>query len=336
MKYLKEGGLLLLIFLGLIGLLLLYYLKDDENMKNIKLNIVPTAISKIEENSIWCPTLELIWNDMKNQVIGQDIIFIGDEENILAKDLNKESFKEMMISDEYYYKNYGYMTPSFKELIKEDIWHKFNEKSDILDKFNFAENSYDYFFYSMLVRKFTFLKPFDILSDSTFGINEHSRDELNENVRVLFYDDNGYAVKLLTTSGDEVILYKGDRKETFNDTYQMIVNQSNESDFNLDDTLTVANINFKSESNYQELTNKKFYDINGVEHTIDEIIQTIMFNLDNTGGKVKSEAGMSVKFTSVSYGRHFDFNDDFVLFLKETKHDKPYLALNVTDINEFY
>lgn len=335
MKYLKEYGLLLLIFIVLIILLLIYYLKGDDNVQTIKLNIVPTNISKIENNSVWCPTFQLIWNDLKNEVIGQDILFIDDKDNKLVQELNKEAFHKKMLNDNYYYTNYGYMTTYLKETIENDIWKKFKEKSDILEKFNFHDNNHNYFFYAMLARKFTFMKPFDILENNTFGINESSNHELDNNVKVLFYEQDNYAVKLLTKENDEIILYKGLRKNNFNETYNYIVQKSNESDFNRNDTITIANLNFKSENNYQELTNKRFYDINGVSYTIEEIMQTINFSLDNRGGKVKSEAGMSVKYTSINDGKHFDFTDDFVLFLKDKDKNDPYLALNITNILEF-
>lgn len=337
MKQFKNSCLLIISLLVLIILLLVYYIKEDLNMKNINLNIVPTDISELKDNSVWCPTFQLIWNDLKNKVVGQDIEFVNDISNKEVMNLNKESFKAEDISDSYYYKNYGYMTLSFKEEIEKDILLKFNEKSDILDKFDFSEDNRDYFFYSMLVRNFTFKYPFDILNNETFGIKSDSSSNLDSNVKVLFYDDyNNYAVKLLTTNNDEVILYKGDRLSNFSDTYNLVVDKTVEDSFLETDTLTISNLNFKTENNYENLTNKSFYDINGVSYKISDAIQTIMFRLDNTGGKVKSEAGMGVKFTSLHLeNRHFDFRDDFVLFLKEENKDKPYLALNITNIEEF-
>lgn len=334
MKFIKEYGLLIIIIILLIGLLIINNFKE-EKMYNIKLNIVPTNISKIDDNSVWCPTFQLIWNDLKNKVIGDNIVFLEDEDNIYANDLNKESFNEKMISDEYYYKNFGYMTNELKEIIKYDIKEKFNEESDILDRVNFNDNSRDYFFYAMLVRNFNFKHPFDILSKKTFGITKDSKEELDENIKVLFYNKDSYAVKLLTTSKDEVILYKGNIMDNFKNTYQEIINKVQEEDFKSDDTITIANLSFKSETQYQELLNKSFYDINGISYVISDAIQTIIFNLDNKGGKVKSEASMGVRLTSLNYGRHFDFTDNFVLFLKEEDREKPYLALNVSNINEF-
>ena len=70
-------------------------------------------------------------------------------------------------------------------------------------------------------------------------------------------------------------------------------------------------------------------------------MQTIQFEIDNKGGKVKSEAAIDMaKATSAildepMVARHFDFDDTFVLFLKEQDKDMPYLALKVDDITKY-
>ena len=133
MKYLKEYGLLVLIIILLIALLIVYYVRGD-NTKIVNVNIVPTMITKLEDNSTWCPTFQIIWNDMKNEVIKKDIEFINDKDNQIVLDLNKETFKSTMLSDEYYYKKYGFATISMRDEIKKAIKDKFNEESDIFIK----------------------------------------------------------------------------------------------------------------------------------------------------------------------------------------------------------
>lgn len=300
-------------------------------MNNKEIKVLPTNISKIEGNCVWCPTFQLIWNDLKNDIIKKDIVFKDDKDNVYANELNKEMFNETMISKDYYYKNYGYMTLELKEQIEKDIMNKFNEKSDILDQFNFAKQSADYFLYSMLVRNFKFKYPFDILSENTFGIKDDSDKLLDENIKVLFYENNSYAVKLLTTDNDEVILYKGEVNNSFNDTFKLIVDKTNEGEFNFDDTITISNLNLDIENNFDEITNKMFYDVNGKSYVINDALQTIKFNFDNTGGKIKSEAGISVRFACLVHGRHFDFSNNFVLFVKEKDKDIPYFALNINN-----
>jgi len=300
-------------------------------MNNKEFKVLPTNISKIEGNSVWCPTFQLIWNDLKNDIVKDNIIFNDDKDNIYANELNKEMYNETMINKDYFYKKYGYMTLKLKEQIEKDIKNKFNETSDILDKFNFTKQSNDYFLYSMLVRNFNFKYPFDILSENTFGIKGDSDKLLDENIKVLFYEDDSYAVKLLTTDNDEVILYKGNVGNNFNDTFKLIVDKTNEENFNSDDTITISNLTLDIEKKNDEITNKVFYDKSGKSYIINDALQTIKFNFDNTGGKIKSEAGISVRFTSIVHGRHFDFTNNFVLFVKEKDKDIPYFALTMNN-----
>ena len=90
------------------------------NLKETKdVYVVPTMQDEIAKDASWCATFELVWNDMKNEVVKKDIVFNPEEE--FAKNLNKEEFSEDMLSDEYYYKAYGLKTLDLKKQIEEGI-----------------------------------------------------------------------------------------------------------------------------------------------------------------------------------------------------------------------
>lgn len=340
MNRIKEYGPTLLIFVILIICLVFSYIYNDQSSQDDNqivelenVNVVPTLISELNGNSMWAPTFQLIWNDLKNILVKGEVIFNNDPDNQMVLDLNEETFKEVDINDSYYYKKYGFMTLELKKEIEEAIKEKFNEKSDILDDFEFTKESNDYFFYSMLVKEFKFLKPFDILDDKTFGIDSKSSSELYKNVSILFYEGkNNYAVKLFTQNNDEVILYKGEHKSTFLDTYQEIINKTSKEDFISADVLKVSNLNFKIKKSFTELQGKNFK-TGDSEFIIGKTLQMIQFKMNNEGGKVKSEAGMSVKEYSAEPGRYFDFTDKFTLFIKEIDRDLPYFALLIDDID---
>ena len=78
-------------------------------------------------------------------------------------------------------------------------------------------------------------------------------------------------------------------------------------------------INEKNE--FTEIQNKSFFFANGDEYTIEKAIQTINFELDREGGKIKSEAGMMVQYGSVimlpEEKREFLVDDTFAIFLIE-------------------
>jgi len=332
----KEYVPTFLLIVLLIAMLVYHYCFFDSNegskveIKDIK--VVPTLVTKLENNSIWCAPFQLIWNDLKNDIVKDNIVFVGDENNQTVLDLNKETITINDLSEKYYYKKHGFMTLDLKKEIEKGIKDKFNVTSDILDDLSFEQNSPNYLLYAMLFRKFEFTNPFDILDDETFGINHESDVVLRDNVKVLYYDDyDNYAVKLITKDNDEVILVKGKNNknnflEIFND-----INLNNESNFLSEDTITISNLNFKLTTTYKDLINKQ---IKNTDFIISDALQMINFTLDNTGGKVKSEAAITFKNTASSK-RHFNFQDNYVLFLKEKDKAKPYFAMKVDNIEKF-
>ena len=97
------------------------------------------------------------------------------------------------------------------------------------------------------------------------------------------------------------------------------------------DSLNVPFIKVKNEINYDELCGRM---IKGTDLYIEQALQTIEFELNNCGGSVKSEALIKVlEGIRPQNGRKFIYNDDFILYLKESQKEKPYFALKVDNSN---
>lgn len=323
---------------------------DKKELKETKgVDVVPTLSDKVSADTSWCPTFQLIWNDFKNDIVKQNIKF--DKKLDMLDNLNKEDFTKNDISDSYYYKIYGRKNLELKSKIENAIKEKFNQKSDILDQFDWSSDALDsgedvidrYFLYSMLYREFEFNKKFDTFNDKFkeienvkyFGIIKDN-DEIRDQIKVYYYnDENDFAIKLITKNNDEVIVIKNPKGETFEEIYNNIKGKET-TDFNSDDNFMMPKIDFNVLREYNELENGKIETIDGI-YTIEKAIQSIKFSLDEKGGKVKSEAGMDVKYenATIEKNRNFYVNDTFALFLKESNKDKPYFALRVDDISKF-
>ena len=119
-----------------------------ENKKPIKetegVTVIPTMYDEITKDTAWSPTFQLVWNDLKNEVVKQDITF--KTKNKAVENLNKEYFTEDMISGDYYYKNYGLKTLELQEEIEKGIKEKFNQESDILNDFSWNEEDLSPYF----------------------------------------------------------------------------------------------------------------------------------------------------------------------------------------------
>ena len=320
----------------------------DYKLKS-NMNVVPSLEDEITEDTAWCGTFNLIWNDLKNDLAKQDIIFTPQLK--MVENLNKGTFNTSYLSEKSYYKIYGIPSIQLKEKIEEEIKEKFNETSDILNSFDW-ENAgpEDYFLYSMLKKEFEFPKQFTELPNvkfgnyenvKYFGINSSTDENVREQVEVLYYNSkDDFAIKLKTKTDDEVIISKGNTQNTFKEIYEEIQkNNQNYKDnkgLTKNDVLQIPNIDFNVKKEYEELENKSFKFSNGEEYKIDKALQTIQFSLDKKGGKIKSEAGMMISKSSLIQDkpREFLVNDTFCIFLKEKNKDLPYFASKISDITK--
>ena len=329
--------------------------------------VVPTMLDTVDTDSTWCGTFQLVWNDMKNKVVKKDIVF--NPQLDIVKNLNKEDFNETMLSEDYYYKIYGLKSLSLKEQIEKGIKEKFNQTSDILDDFDWSDEGLDnpnnpyvrrYFFYTMLYRKFEFLKEFDKLGNGKFGnkyndvkyfgIDKNTPNSVGNQIKVLYYNSrDDFAVIVNTKTHDEVIFCKSPKGSNFNEIFDNMNNEANKytgsKSFKDVDEFKAPNLEFNEKREYTELEGKKFETADPYYNTaeIQKAIQTIKFSLDEKGGEIKSEAAIDMKVTGAvvdikqkeNEPRYFYVDDTFVLFLREKGKDKPYFAGRINDITKF-
>ena len=336
--------------------------EDDTVLESQGINVVPTMSDVITEDSSYCGTFALVWNDMKNEVVKKDIVFTPQEK--MAENLNKEEFKEDMISDEYYYKIYGLKTLELKEKIEKGINVKFNQTSDILNDFDWSETGVNdsnnpdtsrYFFYTILYRKFDFIKEFDKLESGKFkdkyenikyfGINERTKDEVGNQIQVLYYNsEDDFALIINTKTNDEVIFVKNPKGNTFNEIYKNMKNMENQYTgkkyFQDIDEFKAPNLEFNVKKEYSEFENKPFIAADNDVCFIEKAIQTIKLKLNEKGGEIKSEAAIDmIKSTAFlpeqNTPRYFYIDDTFALFLREKGKDVPYFAARISDITKY-
>lgn len=324
--------------------------KKTPEISNTKMNLVTSLEDEISSNTAWCGTFNLIWNDLKNDLAKQDIIF--DPQPEMVKNLNKGTFNTSHLSEDSYYKVYGTPSLELKAKIEKAIKEKFDETSDILDAFDWENASpEDYFLYAMLKKQFEFPQVFTELENGTFGnyenvkyfgIDENTEKQVREQVAVLYYDsEDDFAIKLLTKGNDEVILVKGNKANSFAKIYEEIMQKSENYDGAYDfaegEILQIPNINFDLKKEIEEVEGKPFLFDNGESYRISQALQTIQFELDKKGGKIKSEAGMMVNKMAVmepTKPRKFLIDNTFTIFLKEQEKDLPYFAAKISDISQ--
>lgn len=297
------------------------YIKNNTN-HNITMN--PSYQSTLDENTInnlWVGTLDLAWKDLEDK-IGLNKIELEGEMPQIANDLNESTFsKEMLNPNDYKINVERTVTNGYK------IDATLNKELNFLESF---DNFSDY--------KWTFGNSEEYIK--YFGINNASPEEMNKNVKILFYNklnngsllSNDMAIKLKTKEGDEIILYRTDDKKSFDEYYEDIKakakNYKGRTEFSEDDELRVPYVKVNGMINYNQLYDKKIKNSKGLY--IYDVIQNVNFYLNERGCNLSSKATMVTEYMGIGQDtKYCYFQDTFIIFMKEKNSDKPYFALKV-------
>lgn len=313
-------------------------------------DIVPTMMSKSAEGDrVWAGTFQLVWNDFMDKFVHGNVRFKEGTPDFVWE-LNAQSFTKNDVDENCYYKISTRINKNTRKKIEKAIKKKFGEKSDILDKLDLTPSPDNFLIYAMLKKDFEFMTAFDKLGKSKFGENQtaeyfgidnNSDDKLLKSVNVLFYnDENDFAVMLKTKKEDQVYLYKTPNDKSFNLLYKDMFKKANMYKGSVTlrsiDELKIPNIKFFTEKNFTGLANKRAL---GTNIVINQALETIKFEMNHKGVKLKSEAAMTMMTTSFNpipnIPRYFYFDDTFVIFLIEKEKKSPYFALRVNDITKF-
>ena len=75
--------------------------KAANEMKNRITEMLTDIGVDFYARDMWCGTFQLVWNDMVNEVVKQDVIFTPQLE--IVKNLNKQTFTNKQLSPNSYY-----------------------------------------------------------------------------------------------------------------------------------------------------------------------------------------------------------------------------------------
>ena len=355
-----------------------YFLFKHNNSTNISyspresdwnLHVLTSIDDEVVGDSMRCGTFQLVRNDMVNEVVKQDVIFTPQLE--IVKNLNKQTFTNKQLSPNSYYSKFWLLTLGLKAEIENWIKEKFNETSDILDKWANWSNvpqSDDYYewkpvkkywFYAMLKKIFKFENEFDQLDNWNFDnkydnikyfwIRWSSNSKLHSQVYVYYYNsDKDFAVALKTKEWEDVILARWIWWSSFTNIYGNILKNEKKYKWNhyftVDDYLKVPELKVNTFTEFRELEKKEFFAINRDVCSIEKILQTIELKLDKEGWEIKSEMWASPRAYPSCIGcwnvnkiehRYFYFDKPYLMFLKEENKDLPYFAAQISDITLF-
>lgn len=331
---------------------------------NWDIHVLTSIDDDVVNNSMWCWTFQLVWNDMVNNIVKKDVVFSPQLKSV--ENLNKQTFTNKELSSNSYYSKFWLLTLDLKDEIEKWIEKKFNETSDILDQLDWSNvpqsDSYyrgksekKYWFYAMLKKIFKFEKAFDERDAWKFAdeynniryfwIKWSSSDQLYNQVYIYYYNsDKDFAVALKTLEWEDVILARWLGSGSFTDIYESILRKENNYQwkhyFTEDDYLKVPELRFKTLTEFYELENKEFEAKNWNICGIQKALQTIELELNKEWWSIKSEAWLEMSEGSIwpmfeIEHRYFYFDGPYIMMLKESNKNLPYFAAQISDITLF-
>ena len=194
------------------------------------LEVLPLLSSETTQaNRVWVGTFQLAWNDLMDGIIKGQVEFDGGTPAVVQQ-LNRQLFKADQLNENSYYKTYGKVSPELKKTIETALKEKFNEKSDILDAFDWTPAPQKYLVYAMLKKDFKFLTAFNKLKSERFGssrkkvdyfgIDKNSDSALDNTIGVMFYNSSkDFAVEIYTKGDDRLYLYRTNDNKSFDKLY---------------------------------------------------------------------------------------------------------------------
>lgn len=314
------------------------------------IEVQPTMLSRSnEQDRVWVGTFQIVWNEFIDKYVHGPVRF-REGTPAYVHELNKQDFTTNDLNSSCYYKYSGKVTKKTSKTIKKAIKKKFNETSDILDSLDLTPNPKNFLIYAMLKKDFEFLNEFDRLGRSSFGkaqtaeyfgIDKNSDTDLRNGIEVLFYNNpDDFAVVIPTKDNDEVYFYKNGANKEFRSLYKEMrfkaLRYQEEKSLQNIDELKIPDIKFDITKTFDDLCGKR---VMGTNLVISGAIETVKFDMNNKGVKLKSEAALTLATSALMpeeiKPRYFFFDSTFVIFLKEKGKKNPYFALRVNDITKF-
>lgn len=330
---------------------------DSQKLKEIdngKFNLVATMKDKIQSNAAWCASFSLAWRIFQNEYLKND--FEVTNKNTLIENLIDSYSKNIFINEKDYYTNSGEATEKFKKEIEKAIKKKFKTQSDVLKNLQLSkdENTLNFLIYAIIMFNLKFPKAFEPawtklpFGDTNgprvnfFGVMRDSKKkDLFKQVQSLFYEnDKEFAVNLSSKDNKQIILYRTDSCENFEDTFNKI-NKKFKENTNIVEvkSFLMPELHIDLTKNYEDLYHSCYISKqDNKTYKITQAIQTLQLDLNNKGAKVKSEAVIrgtagAVYRPAEENKKDFVFNNTFYLFIVEKEN--PIVALRINDIKEF-
>lgn len=320
---------------------------DSSQLKNTVM--VPYLSAGIQkgQNLVYCSTFQLAWNELRNNIIKDDIKIDGNPE--ISDYLNSSHVSKGDLFEDCYVAKAGLKKDDIINTINKELRKKFGISAVQLDS-NTIENPDDILAYAYLNKKISFKYLFEDLDNlltfqtesgkksvESFGIrmyqNNAGYDKMITQVDIIDYQsDDDFIIKLHGENPeDEIILAKTDPEDTLQDTVQVVekrIKSGSTCSIDANDKLWIPVINFNLNKHYDELENKGIINSKFTGYYIKEALQNLRFRLNKGGAETESGAKLELTLgVTPRKEKNLIFDKPFLVYLKEKDKTYPYVAI---------
>lgn len=296
-----------------------------------------------DKNMIWCGAMNISWNELRDNIIKEDVKLI--DEPSVAKELNKKPFTKENLSEKDYIAIAGYGKDGIVNKINKMLKEKFHESDQWGYRQSVAPN--DFLAYSFLKKDINFKNAFEVVKGGVnfkgkkveaFGIDrvkDEKQQKLKSQIELLSYnDDDDFIIRLISEEeSEELVVAKIPPKKSFNETLEYALNNRNKMKATIE-KFKMPKLAFVAEKNFKELEGKNLLNKGFEEYRTGNVNETILFTLTEKGAKLKAEAMVNGKSSTMSKEKlNLIVDKSFLIYMKEVDKNKPYFVLWV-DNNE--
>jgi hypothetical protein len=307
------------------------------------------------KNVLFCSTLQLAWDALEDEVIGEKILLEGDPS--VVKALGRRLSTRKDLSEDCYVAMAERLSEEFLQRLNRTLKGKFGDQAPPEVKEAIPPWPPRFLAYAYLFKNLEFPVPFELFPGElpffsgdhapegraiAFGMEEY-RDEgaqrdMAKQVKALQYlNGDQFIIEMESKSKDDkILLAKIEPQKTLLKTVEAVEQTAREGCsthplLKEGETLRIPALNFNVKHTFPELSDKRFVNKGKEDWAIDKAVQWTRFRLNQKGALLKSEARFLVAGCAPSPNyvppRRFVFDKPFLISLKQKDASYPYFAM---------
>ena len=319
--------------------ILIYSIISAQGYKNTTVTPYLKVKHSEKENIIYSSTFSLAWKMLQADIIKDKI----KTKQTLKLVTYLNDFNPAQINKSYSVSLAGFVSEGIDKTINKEMKEKFNRQVDLS---SYTDDPSNIICYSFFEKKMHFNAKFENFDQTfpffsggksydveCFGIwtagNNGLHTQLRKLVKVVDYKNPGDFIVAISNpaDADEIIIALIEPMETLDETIKDVakrIQESKPTGLVDNDRLVIPKIKIDAEKHYSELFNVHLANKGFERYFFAEAIQTIGFQLNESGASADSEAKLILK--KGPGPRTMLVNHPFLVMMKDKNSHKPYFA----------